>query len=153
MEQNHEALDKFKARYSNNKVPSRRHTHDVWNHEKVQIIPIDLKEAAEKHPSVKPPIELFNKLSLKSDFGTALYKSKSNQVTKRSKENKPGSIQHDFKRFVGKPNNCESTRRNPEIAYQQNMNRCRKGFMGDTYDNASDGVKVVPRFCIQDLVS
>ncbi|KAK1393921.1 Histidine kinase 4-like [Heracleum sosnowskyi] len=35
----------------------------------------------------------------------------------------------------------------------RDIEKCRKGFMGDTYDNASDGVKVVPRFCIQDLVS
>lgn len=123
LEQNHEALDKFKAQYSNNKVPSRRHTRAVWNDKKVPIIPTDLKDPAEKQPSAKPPIELFNKLSLKSEFGTALYKAKSNQVTKRSKENKPGSIQPELKRFVGKPNNCESTRRNPEIAYQYNMNR------------------------------
>lgn len=39
VEQNHEALDKFKAQYSNNKVPSRRHTRAVWNNKKVLIMP------------------------------------------------------------------------------------------------------------------
>ncbi|WOG96963.1 hypothetical protein DCAR_0416302 [Daucus carota subsp. sativus] len=77
----------------------------------------------EKQPSEIPPIELFNKLSLKSECGTSIYKSKSDQVTKRSKENKPGSIQHEFKRILGKVNNCEGTRMNPDITYQHHMNR------------------------------
>ncbi|XP_017244880.1 protein TPX2 isoform X3 [Daucus carota subsp. sativus] len=122
-EQNHEALDRFKAGFSNKKFPSKRHTRVVWNNKNVPNIPTDLKEPAEKQPSEIPPIELFNKLSLKSECGTSIYKSKSDQVTKRSKENKPGSIQHEFKRILGKVNNCEGTRMNPDITYQHHMNR------------------------------
>lgn len=38
LEQNHEALDNFKAQYSNNKVPSRKHTRAVWNNKVPPII-------------------------------------------------------------------------------------------------------------------
>ncbi|KAI3783900.1 hypothetical protein L1987_42989 [Smallanthus sonchifolius] len=69
-----------------------------------------------KHNSHLPPIELFKKLSLKSEPETKVISSlKPPHLTKGLKENVPGSYQQEFRRCVGKPNHRGADRMITEV--------------------------------------
>ncbi|KAI3757533.1 hypothetical protein L6452_05073 [Arctium lappa] len=72
-----------------------------------------------KHNS-QVPIELFKKLSLKSDASSL----KPPRLSKALKENAPRPFQQqEFRRCGGKPNQCGSDRRITEVKPQPNINR------------------------------
>ncbi|XP_024969116.1 uncharacterized protein LOC112508660 [Cynara cardunculus var. scolymus] len=76
-----------------------------------------------KHNS-QLPIELFKKLSLKSESETKIISSlKPPRLSKALKENAPRPSQQEFRRCGGKPNQCGSDRRITEVKPQPNINR------------------------------
>ncbi|XP_009600404.1 protein TPX2-like isoform X3 [Nicotiana tabacum] len=85
---------------------------------------IESKSIFDEKLSVHPPIELFNKLSLRSEKKTSeVSHPKKNSSAKELKENAPNCLQLKFRSCVGKPNQCASERGTPRIGYQSSMNR------------------------------
>lgn len=126
IKQNYETLDKLKACSLNKKlISSKKDTGAVRNIKQKPTDQTELKGPTEKQLfSENPPIELFNKLSLKSEFeNNTVSHSKPHISMKGSKENAPSSFQLEFQRCVGKSNKCGSIRRIPEFAHGPNMNR------------------------------
>ncbi|XP_059667001.1 protein TPX2-like [Cornus florida] len=117
-----------KAQYE---TSSRRlNTEDAFKQEKCEIChkasPLSKKDF--KFPLDKrlqnPPIELFTKLSLKSELkSNALSQPKPHMSTKGSKENVPGSFQQNYWRYGINHNQCGSDLKNPEIGPLSNVNR------------------------------
>lgn len=69
-----------------------------------------------KSDSHLPPIELFKKLSLKSESEKKdISSSRQPRLIKGLKENVPQSFQPDFRRCAGKPNHCGTDRRFAEV--------------------------------------
>ncbi|XP_071711836.1 uncharacterized protein [Rutidosis leptorrhynchoides] len=86
------------------------------NTDKVHPIKDGELASSAKHNTHQPPIELFKKLSLKTESQTkVISSSRPSRVTKALKENVPKSLQQDFRRCVGKPNHHETDRRVTEV--------------------------------------
>ncbi|XP_060203460.1 uncharacterized protein LOC132631773 isoform X2 [Lycium barbarum] len=84
---------------------------------------IDSKSIFDQKLSVHPPIELLNKLSLRSEKETSeVAKTKKNPSAKELKENAPNCLQIKFRKCVGKPNQC-AAERGTRIGHHSNMNR------------------------------
>ncbi|MCD7460772.1 AN1-type zinc finger protein 4 [Datura stramonium] len=74
--------------------------------------------------SVLPPIELLNKLSLRSEKETSeVSQKKKNHSAKELKENAPNYLQIKFRKCVGKPTQCAAERGTPRIGHHASMNR------------------------------
>ncbi|XP_059306862.1 uncharacterized protein LOC132058341 isoform X2 [Lycium ferocissimum] len=84
---------------------------------------IESKSIFDQKLSVHPPIELLNKLSLRSEKETSeVAKTKKNPSAKESKENAPNCLQIKFRKCVGKPNQC-AAERGTRIGHHSNTNR------------------------------
>uniref|UniRef100_M1D265 Stress-associated protein 8 n=1 Tax=Solanum tuberosum TaxID=4113 RepID=M1D265_SOLTU len=89
------------------------------------------KSILDEKLSVHPPIELFNKLSLRSEKETReVSKPKKNPSAKELKENTPNCLQIKFRKCVGKTNQCAAERANDRFGLHSSMNR-RCGFYGN----------------------
>ncbi|XP_016488262.1 uncharacterized protein LOC107808268 isoform X1 [Nicotiana tabacum] len=85
---------------------------------------MDSRSIFDEKLSVHPSIELFNKLSLRSEKKTSeVSHPKKNPSAKELKENAPNCLQLKTRRCVGKPNQCAAERGTTRIGCQSSMNR------------------------------
>ncbi|KAJ8536716.1 hypothetical protein K7X08_035117 [Anisodus acutangulus] len=85
---------------------------------------MESKSIFDEKLSLHPPIELLNKLSLRSEKETSeVSQPKKNPSAKELKENAPNYLQIKFRKCVGKPNECAAERGTPKIEYHSSMNR------------------------------
>ncbi|KAL3341974.1 hypothetical protein AABB24_026142 [Solanum stoloniferum] len=85
---------------------------------------MESKSILDEKLSVHPPIELFNKLSLRSEKETReVSKPKKNPSAKKLKENTPNCLQIKFQKCVGKTSQCAAERGNDRFGLHSSMNR------------------------------
>lgn len=82
------------------------------------------KSISDEKLSLHPPIELFNKLSLRSEKETReVCQLKKNPSAKELKENTPNCLPIKFRKCVGKPNQCAAGNGTARFGHHLNMNR------------------------------
>ncbi|KAA8533816.1 hypothetical protein F0562_031333 [Nyssa sinensis] len=120
-----ETSHKSKASPVNKKVfSSRRDVSVLQNIKQEAVVPIEVEFPTNRRLSHNPPIELFNKLSLKSELESdAISQPKPYLAIKGSKENAPGSFEQEPWRCGGKQSQCGSDSRISEIGPLSNINR------------------------------
>ncbi|KAJ8552754.1 hypothetical protein K7X08_020147 [Anisodus acutangulus] len=85
---------------------------------------MECKSIFDEKLSLHPPIELLNKLSLRSEKEKSdVSQPKKNPSAKELKENAPNYLQIKFRKCVGKPNQCATERGTPRIGYHSSMSR------------------------------
>ncbi|XP_004234154.1 protein TPX2-like isoform X2 [Solanum lycopersicum] len=85
---------------------------------------MESKSILDEKLSVHPPVELFNKLSLRSEKETReVSKPKKNPSAKELKENTPNCLHIKFRKCVGKTNQCAVERGNGRFGLYSSMNR------------------------------
>ncbi|KAK4363419.1 hypothetical protein RND71_018660 [Anisodus tanguticus] len=83
---------------------------------------MECKSIFDEKLSLHPPIELLNKLSLRSEKEKSdVSQPKKNPSAKELKENAPNYLQIKFRKCVGKPNQCATERGTPRIGYHSSM--------------------------------
>ncbi|KAL7229602.1 hypothetical protein ACSBR2_008163 [Camellia fascicularis] len=117
-------LKRVKYLPRNKKIVSSK--KDVCTFQNVKEEAKELKLLNDDGLSYNPPIELFNKLSLKSELEhNAISPSKPPLHTKGSKENIPGSLKQVVQRYGRKLSHCGSKWMIPEIGPQPDIYRRR----------------------------
>lgn len=88
------------------------------------LVSQESKSISDEKLSLHPPIELFNKLSLRSEKETReVCQLKKNPSAKELKENTPNCLPIKFRKCVGKPNQCAAGNGTARFGHHLNMNR------------------------------